>query len=72
MQSVDPNQTPRSDLGLHCLLISLLWDGRHKLVYFLHAVKMNTFIFFLFFSFFFFFFFFFFFLATSDWRVHVK
>ena len=50
MQSVDPDQTPRSDLGLHCLPISLLWDGRHKWVYFLHAVK-NTFL-----SFFFFFF----------------
>ena len=29
--SVDPDQTPRSsasDLGLHCLPISLLWDAR--------------------------------------------
>ena len=57
MQSVDPDQTPRSDLGLHCLPISLLWDGRHKWVYFLHAVKMNTFLSVFFFFFFFFFFF---------------
>ena len=31
--SVDPNQTPRSaasDLGLHCLPMSILWDDRHK------------------------------------------
>ena len=31
--SVDPDRTPRSaasDLDLHCLLISLLWDARHK------------------------------------------
>ena len=31
--SVDPDQTPRSaasDLGLHCLSMSLLWDARHK------------------------------------------
>ena len=31
--SVDPDQTPRSaasDLGLHCLPISLLWNTRHK------------------------------------------
>ena len=30
--SVDPDQTPRSaasDLGLRCLLMSLLWDTRH-------------------------------------------
>ena len=30
---VDPDQTPRSaasDLGLHCLLMSLLWNARHK------------------------------------------
>ena len=30
--SVDPDQTPRyaaSDLGLHCLPLSLLWDDRH-------------------------------------------
>ena len=28
---VDPDQTPRSaasDLGLHCLAVSLLWDAR--------------------------------------------
>ena len=33
--SEDPDQTPRyaaSDLGLHCLLMSLLWDTRLKLV----------------------------------------
>ena len=33
--SVDPDQTPRSaasDLGLHCLPMSLLWDTRHKYV----------------------------------------
>ena len=33
--SVDPYQTPRSpsvasDLGLHCLPMSLLWDARHN------------------------------------------
>ena len=30
--SVDPDQTPRSaasDLGLHCLPVSHLWDVRH-------------------------------------------
>ena len=34
---VDPDQTPRSvasDLGLHCLPISLLWDARLKWVKF--------------------------------------
>ena len=33
--SVDPDQTPHSaasDLGLHCLLMSLLWNARHKWV----------------------------------------
>ena len=33
--SVDPDQTPRSavsDLGLHRLSLSLLWDTRHKWV----------------------------------------
>ena len=33
--SVDPDQTPRSaasDLGLHCLPMSLLWEIRHKWV----------------------------------------
>ena len=33
--SVDPDQTPRSaasDLGLHCLPMSNLWDARHKWV----------------------------------------
>ena len=32
---VDPDQTPQnaaSELGLHCLLKSLLWDARHKRV----------------------------------------
>ena len=31
--SVDPDQTPRSaasDLGLHCLSMSFLWDARLK------------------------------------------
>ena len=31
--SVDPDQRPRSVasyLGLNCLLMSLLWDARHK------------------------------------------
>ena len=30
--SLVPDQTPRfvaSDMGLHCLLMSHLWDGRH-------------------------------------------
>ena len=33
--SVDPDQTPRSvesDLGLHCLPMSLIWDIWHKWV----------------------------------------
>ena len=33
--SVNPDQTPRfaaSDLVLHCLLMSHLWDARHKWV----------------------------------------
>ena len=33
--SGDPDQTPRSvasDLGLHCLPISILYDARHKCV----------------------------------------
>ena len=33
--SVDPDQTPRSaasDLGLHCLPMSYLWDAKHKWV----------------------------------------
>ena len=33
--NVDPDQMPRSaesGLGLHCLLISLIWDARHKWV----------------------------------------
>ena len=40
MQSVDPAQTPRSaasDLGLHCLPMSLLWDARHKWVELLYS-----------------------------------
>ena len=31
-KSVDPDQTPHyaaSDMGLHCLPMSLLWDARH-------------------------------------------
>ena len=35
VNSADPDQTPRfvaSDLGLHCLPMSLLWDARLKLV----------------------------------------
>ena len=33
--NVEPDQTPRSvasDLDLHCLRISFLWDARHKWV----------------------------------------
>ena len=30
--SVDPDQTPRSDLSLHCLYMPLLRDARHKWV----------------------------------------
>ena len=32
--SIDPDQTLRSvasDLGVHCLQTSLLWDARHKM-----------------------------------------
>ena len=35
VNSVDPDQTPHSaasDLGLHCLPMSLLWDARLKWV----------------------------------------
>ena len=35
VNSIDPDQTPHSaasDLGLHCLLMSLLWDARLKWV----------------------------------------
>ena len=35
MQTVDPDQMPcsvASDLGLHCLPMSHLWDTRHKWV----------------------------------------
>ena len=38
MQTVDPDH--KSDLGLHCLLMSLLWEDRHKwlnIVYFLQG-----------------------------------
>ena len=41
--SVDTDQTPRSaasDLGLHCLPMSHLWDARHKWVIFLHAKSL--------------------------------
>ena len=34
-KSLDPDQTPRSaasDLGLHCLPMSILWDTRYKWV----------------------------------------
>ena len=34
-KNVDPDQMPHSaasDLGLHCLPMSLLWDARHKWV----------------------------------------
>ena len=34
VHSVDPDQTPRSALGLHCLPLSLLWDARLKWVNF--------------------------------------
>ena len=30
--SVDPDQMPHTDLGLHCLSVSLLWDVRHNWV----------------------------------------
>ena len=36
--SVDPDQTPRfmaSNLGLHCLPMSFLWDARHKWIKFI-------------------------------------
>ena len=35
--SVDPDQSPRSvksDQGLHCLPMSLLWDAKRKMVNF--------------------------------------
>ena len=35
VNSVDPDQPPRvavSNLGLHCLPMSLIWDTRHKWV----------------------------------------
>ena len=40
---VDPDQTPRSvasDLGLHCLPVSHLWDVGHKLSY---SFRINPF-----------------------------
>ena len=45
--SLDPDQTPRfaaSDLGLHCLSMSLLWDARHKLIncLFANLVAVST------------------------------
>ena len=56
--SVDPDQTPRSvasDLGLHCLPMSLLWNARLKwvkegnsvkivffFVFFFHSEKEST------------------------------
>ena len=43
--SVGPDQTTHSvasDLGLHCLLMSLLWDARHKRVqYILKVVEVT-------------------------------
>ena len=39
--SVDPDQTPRSDLDLHCLSMSHLWDARHKWV---KVSKMSEFV----------------------------
>ena len=39
---VDPDQTPRYDLGLNCLSMSLLWYARHKWVntiVFFHVYK---------------------------------
>ena len=44
--SVDPDQTPRSaasDLGLYCLLMSLLWDARLKWVQWLHLQWLTHF-----------------------------
>ena len=43
--NVDPDQTPRSaasDLGLHCLLESLLWDARLKWVNLKYLNLMQT------------------------------
>ena len=43
MQTVDPDQTPlsgMSNLGLHCLSVSYLWDARHKWVN--HLVLADT------------------------------
>ena len=40
--SVDPDHTPRfvaSDLGLHCLLVSHLWNARHKWVYYCTCLR---------------------------------
>ena len=30
MKHLYPDQTPRSDLGLYCMPVPLLWDARHK------------------------------------------
>ena len=41
--SVDPDQTPQnaaSDLVLHCLPMSLLWDARLKLVNLYHSMGL--------------------------------
>ena len=43
--SVDPDQTSRSvasDQGLHCLLVSLLWDTRHKWIKYLHSAILTN------------------------------
>ena len=43
--SVDSDQMPRSgasDLGLHCLPMSHLWDARHKWVKRIHSETKNT------------------------------
>ena len=42
--SVDPDQTPHyaaSDLGLRCLLMSLLWDARHTCNWVIHMCNRN-------------------------------
>ena len=47
--SVDPDQRMRStasDLGLHCLPVSLLWDARHKCVkqkqFYVFKIKLHN------------------------------
>ena len=45
--SVDPDQTPRSvasDLGLHCLPMSLLWDARLKWVTIVQVIHVFHFL----------------------------